>query len=62
VNATMSPWIILDIVLIVYVVGFVFTVWINLQIPVTPGLLWLRSFLWPLWILGFIQGAPEPMD
>jgi len=49
-------------IIAVYVAGVVLSVWINSQMPVTPGLLWLRSFLWPLWMLGFIHGSPEPMD
>lgn len=46
----------------VYVVGVLVSLWMNMQLPVTSELGLLRSFLWPLWIIGWIPEDNEPMD
>lgn len=46
----------------VYVAGFVLTVSFHTQMPTTPSLAWVRSFLWPIWLAGGLRGAPMPMD
>lgn len=48
--------------IIVYSTGFVLALYLNAGSPATPGLMLLRSFLWPLWIFGLIPGRPLPMD
>ena len=35
---------------------------INSGGPATLGLALLRGAFWPIWIAGFLRGAPMPMD
>lgn len=47
----------------VYILGFVGAFWINASMGmITLGLTLLRSFLWPLWLVGLIPGERLPMD
>lgn len=50
---------------VIYVVGFVFTFWLNMHLPVTVGLAFLRSVLWPVWLASrgkWLSGERLPMD
>lgn len=46
-----------------YSCGFILAFLMNVSLGnITLGLTLARSLLWPLWIAGFIQGAPLTMD
>ncbi|WP_291869620.1 hypothetical protein [Bradyrhizobium sp.] len=51
------------IVASIYGVAAILAFFFNMSIgPVTLGLALLRGALWPLWLMGFIQGQRLPMD
>lgn len=47
---------------VLYLLGVLFFLWVNMQMPMTGGLILLRSFLWPLTLFGLLEGEQEPMD
>lgn len=57
------PWWVWTI-LLVYVIGFLFVLFVNLLSgPITPGLALLRAVFWFIWIpTGWPHGTPLPMD
>jgi hypothetical protein len=61
-NSEMTWWI--WTIIAVYLVGFVFFLFLNLNIgPLTLGLCLLRALLWPLWVTtGIPHGTPLTMD
>ncbi len=51
------------IIIAIYGLGFFGTVWVLLQLPVTPGLAFLRATVWPIfWLTGWPRGEQLPMD
>jgi hypothetical protein len=59
----MTWWILTIIGIVIYVLGFGFTLAINSQLPVTQGLGYLRAAVWPIWwTTGWPHGERLPMD
>lgn len=47
----------------IYIVGFVLTMIVHVQLPVTRGLALLRAAVWPVYITtGWPRGEPTMMD